>query len=103
MHAAHMSLLSTPLPTHGPFLLRLHELSIQREIAVSQARVHSVHRQNLARKLHTMEMERIEDEYELAKRGVKDKLLEACDERARKLREEKDSVELNLGAYRRAI
>jgi hypothetical protein len=52
-----------------------------------------------ARKIYFAEVERIEEEYETSRRAAKERLLEACDERASKLREEKDSIELNLGQF----
>jgi hypothetical protein len=45
-------------------------------------------------------VERIEEEYESSRRAAKERLLEACDERASKLREEKESLEINLGLFR---
>lgn len=97
LQASHIALLAVGHPTHPDYLFRLHELSIQRDIELSHIKQEADYRRTVAQRLYDQEVERIEDEYELAKRGVKEKLLEACEERIKKLREEKDGVELNLG------
>jgi hypothetical protein len=98
LHEQHLSLLAQPAPSHAGYLLRLHELSIRRDGMLLAARVQSQRSQELAKRLYVAEVERTEEEYEHARRSIKDRLLEACQERSRKLREEKDSADLNLGA-----
>lgn len=97
LHSSHVALLSAPTPVHTNYLLRLAEISIQRDLALGSVRQQQEYHREVARKLYEMEVESVETEYELAKRGVKERLLDACEERARKLREEKDGVEINLG------
>lgn len=62
------------------------------------AQIQTQRSQELAKRLYDGEVERTEEEYETARRSIKERLLEACQERSRKLREEKDSADLNLGA-----
>lgn len=99
LQASHIALLAVGHPTHPDYLFRLHELSIQRDLQLSNIKQEADHRKQVAHNLYKQEVERIEDEYEHGKRGVKEKLLEACEERTKKLREEKDGVELNFGAW----
>lgn len=88
------AMLSLPYPTHPEYLLRLHALSVQRDADTLAARLESTYALEQARQLYHSEVDRVEDEYESAKKSIKEKLLEACDERAKKLKEEKDSLEL---------
>ena len=81
-------------PNHPEYLLRLHALSVQRDADILAARYESAYAVDTTQQLYAAEVDRVEEEYEAAKKAIKEKLLEACDERARKLREEKDSVEL---------
>lgn len=91
----HLSaMLSLPYPTHPEYLLRLHALSVQRDADTLAARLESTYALETARQLYHSEVDRVEEEYESAKKAIKEKLLEACDERAKKLKEEKDSLEL---------
>lgn len=98
LQGSHIALLAVGHPTHPDYLFRLSELSIQRDIQLAAIKQDCESRRHVAQRLYDMEVERIEDEHELAKKGVKERLLEACEERTKKLREEKDGVELNLGA-----
>lgn len=88
------AMLSLPYPTHPEYLLRLHALSVQRDADTLAARLESTYALEQARQLYHSEVDRVEEEYESAKKTIKEKLLEACDERAKKLKEEKDSLEL---------
>lgn len=88
------AMLSLPYPTHPEYLLRLHALSVQRDADTLAARLESTYALETARQLYHSEVDRVEEEYESAKKSIKEKLLEACDERAKKLKEEKDSLEL---------
>lgn len=88
------AILSLPYPTHPEYLLRLHGLSVQRDADTLAARLESTYSLETARQLYHREVDRVEEEYESAKKAIKEKLLEACDERAKKLKEEKDSLEL---------
>ena len=94
LHTSHLSLLAHPAPTEATYLLRLSELSVQRDMQLAAARQSAARKQDLTISLHQAEVARIEEEHELAKKGIKERLLEACEERAKKLREEKDGVEL---------
>lgn len=88
------AILHQPYPTHPEYLLRLHALSVQRDAELLASRLESTYAIETARQLYHNEVERIQEEFEAAKKAVKEKLLEACDERAKKLREEKDNLEL---------
>lgn len=83
-----------PCPNHPEYLLRLHAASLQRDADLLQTRLENEYALETARQLYASEVDRIEDEYEAAKKAIRDKLLEACDERVKKLREEKDNAEL---------
>jgi len=96
LHEAHLGLLAHPAPTHPHFLLRLHELSVRRDALLVSAHEQARSAQETAKRLYDAEIERIAEESDLAQRGVKERLLEACDERSRKLREDKDSLEINF-------
>jgi hypothetical protein len=88
------AMLSHPDPNHPEYLLRLFAHSTQRDADILAARLEAAYAKETAEQLYHNEVERVEDEYEAAKKAIKDKLLEACDERAKKLREDKDSLEL---------
>lgn len=88
------AILSQPEPSHPEYLLRLHAISLQRDAAVLASRLEHEYARETARQLYHSEVERVEDEYEAAKKAIREKLLEACDERAKKLREEKDNPEI---------
>jgi hypothetical protein len=88
------AMLTLPYPTHPEYLLRLHALSVQRDADTLAARLESTYALETARQLYHTEVDRVEEEYESAKKAIKEKLLEACDERAKKLKEEKDSLDL---------
>lgn len=62
------------------------------------ARAEAARATEAALRTHRADVERVQDEYEAGKRAITERLTEACEERGRKLREEKDSLELNLGA-----
>lgn len=54
-----------------------------------------------ARRLYDAEVERIEDEYEGATKGVVERLLEGVEERRRKLIEEKEGEGVAIGESRK--
>ena len=89
------AMLAQPQPTHPEYLLRLHAQSVQRDAQLLAARLEHTYAVQTATQLYHTEVERAEDEYEAAKKAIREKLLEACDERARKLREEKDNLEVS--------
>lgn len=86
---------------HLPYLFELHQLSLGRSNEVVAIKLLHEHQRSVARKLYEAEVERIEDEYESATKGVVDRLLDSVEERRRRLHEEKDSDGINLGAYLR--
>lgn len=88
------AILQQPEPSHPEYLLRLHAASLQRDSELLQTRFENEYALETARQLYHSEVDRIEDEYEAAKKAVREKLLEACDERIKKLREEKDNPDL---------
>lgn len=89
------AMLSQPQPAHPEYLLRLHAQSVQRDADLLAARLENAYAIETSKQLYHTEVERVEDEYEAAKKTIKEKLLEACDERAKKLREEKDNLEVS--------
>ena len=97
LHETHLGLLNHPVVTQPNYLLRLYELSIKRDTMLISSQDQSKYGQETAQKLYDTEIERILEESELSQRGVKERLLEACEERSKKLREEKESVEVNFG------
>ena len=88
------AILQQPEPSHPEYLLRLYAASLQRDSDLLQTRFENEYALETARQLYHNEVDRIEDEYEAAKKAIKEKLLEACDERIKKLREEKDNPDL---------
>ncbi|GAA5899444.1 Sds3p [Sporobolomyces salmoneus] len=81
------------------FLFRLHELSMQRSNRQLEIRLFHTHQVASARRLYDAEVERIEDEYEGATKGVVERLLEGVEERRRKLMEEKEGEGVSLDAF----
>ncbi|GAA95521.1 uncharacterized protein L969DRAFT_22073 [Mixia osmundae IAM 14324] len=98
IHESHLALLAQPAPTHPEYLLGLHDLSVKRDHLLLGVKAEARHGLETAKRLYETEVDRIEEEYEQFKRGIKDRLIEACEERTRKLREEKESLEINLDA-----
>lgn len=82
-----------------PYLFALHRLSLQRSNELLAIRLFHLHQVTVARKLYAAEVERIEDEYEGATKGVVERLLEGVEERRRRLHEEKDGEGISLGAF----
>lgn len=82
-----------------PYLFALHRLSMQRANYLLSLRLYHDHQVGVARRLFEAEVERIEDEYESASKGIVDKLLEGVEERKKRLIEEKDAEQLSLDAF----
>ncbi|GAA5922742.1 Sds3p [Sporobolomyces koalae] len=72
------------------FLFSLHQLSMERANRQLEIRLFHTHQVASARRSYDAEVERIEDEYEGATKGVVERLLEAVEDRRRKLMEEKE-------------
>ena len=82
-----------------PYLFGLHRLSHQRENNLLAIRLFHAHQVSVARKLYEAEVERIEDEYEGATKGVVERLLEGVEDRRRRLTDEKEGEGVSLGAF----
>lgn len=80
-----------------PYLFSLHRLSLQRANQLLAIRLFHGHQLAVARKLYDAEVERIEEEYEGATKGVVERLLEGVEERRRRLTEEKEGEGVTLG------
>jgi len=80
-----------------PFLFSLHRLSLERANRQLEIRLFHTHQVASARRLYDAEVERIEDEYEGATKGVVERLLEGVEERRRKLIEEKEGEGVAIG------
>ncbi|SGY35305.1 BQ5605_C002g01750 [Microbotryum silenes-dioicae] len=81
------------------FLFGLHRLSMERSNQLVATRLFHAHQKTVARKLYEAEVERIEEEYESAAKGVVERLLEGVEERRRRLTEEKDGEGVTLGTH----
>lgn len=81
------------------FLFSLHQLSMQRANRQLEIRLFHTHQVSSARRLYEAEVERIEDEYEGATKGVVERLLEGVEDRRRKLMEEKEGEGVSLDAF----
>ncbi|GAA5922349.1 hypothetical protein JCM1841_003078 [Sporobolomyces salmonicolor] len=82
-----------------PFLFSLHRLSLERANQQLAIRLFHAHQVATARRLYEAEVERIEDEYEAATKGVVERLLEGVEERRRKLMEEKEGEGVTLDTF----
>lgn len=88
--------LLTPAPsTSTPFTCReqnfaLYQLTLERDAVLSSAHHSFNYAVDSARSLYEIEKSKVEDEYELAQKSIKAKLIEIIDEKKRKLKEEKD-------------
>lgn len=80
-----------------PYLFALHRLSHERANTLLAVRLFHAHQTAVARRMYDAEVERIEDEYEGATKGVVERLLEGVEERRRRLVEEKDGEGVSLG------
>lgn len=80
-----------------PYLFALHRLSHDRANTLLAVRLFHAHQTAVARRMYEAEVERIEDEYEGATKGVVERLLEGVEERRRRLVEEKDGEGVSLG------
>jgi len=81
-----------------PYLFSLHRLSLERANEQVAIRLFHQHQVASARRLYDAEVERIEDEYEAATKGVVEKLFEGVEERRKRLLEEKDGEGVTIGA-----
>lgn len=81
-----------------PYLFSLHRLSLERANEQVAIRLFHQHQVASARRLYEAEVERIEDEYEAATKGVVEKLFEGVEERRKRLLEEKEGEGVTIGA-----
>ncbi|KAK4050486.1 hypothetical protein OIO90_005069 [Microbotryomycetes sp. JL221] len=82
-----------------PYLFALHRLSHQRANSLLAIKLFHLHQVAVARKLYDAEVERTEDEYESASKGVVDRLLEGVEERRRRLTEDKEGDGTTLESF----
>lgn len=82
-----------------PYLFGLHRLSHQRENQLLAIRLFHAHQVSVARKLYDAEVERVEEEYESATKGVVERLLEGVEERRKRLTDEKEGEGVSLGEF----
>jgi hypothetical protein len=80
-----------------PYLFALHRLSLARSNQLLGIRLFHDHQIGVAKRLYDAEVERIEEEYEGATKGVVERLMEGVEERRKKLSEEKEGEGVNLG------
>lgn len=74
-----------------PYLFGLHELSFKRSKELLSNRMFHDHQQLIAKTLYEGEVKKVEEEYEMATKGVQLKLMEAILEKKKRLMEEKSS------------
>ncbi|KAK4700652.1 hypothetical protein P7C70_g5591, partial [Phenoliferia sp. Uapishka_3] len=82
-----------------PYLFGLHRLSHQRENSLLAIRLFHAHQVSVARKLYEAEVERVEEEYEGATKGVVERLLEGVEDRRRRLTDEKEGEGVSLDNF----
>lgn len=87
------SLLPLP-PTSQSYLLSLYTLTLERDALLSQAQMHADYRMQSCERQHELEKEQLEGEFGKARNGVKSTLLERIEERRKRLREERDAVDV---------
>ncbi|BGO99183.1 hypothetical protein NBRC10513v2_000288 [Rhodotorula toruloides] len=82
-----------------PYLFSLHRLSMERANEQLAIRLFHSHQVAAARRLYEAEVERIEDEYEAAMKGVVERLMEGVEERRRRLMEEKEGEGVTIDTF----
>lgn len=82
-------------PTHVPFLLALHRESLKRDNDLLAARVYHDALLAAARSAYEAEVRNVEEEFAAAKAQAREKLLDALEERRKKLKDEKDLVDFS--------
>ncbi|EIM20796.1 hypothetical protein E3Q22_01814 [Wallemia mellicola] len=70
--------------------LRLYELSLERDAILSAIKHTYGYAMDSAKSLYEIERSRVEEEYDSVQRSIKTKLIDAIEEKKRKLKEEKD-------------
>lgn len=81
-----------------PYLFSLHRLSMERAHQQLAIRLFHAHQLASAKRLYDAEVERIEDEYEAATKGVVERLTDGVEERRKRLLEEKEGEGVTIGA-----
>ncbi|KAL9941088.1 hypothetical protein V8E36_000576 [Tilletia maclaganii] len=94
------TLINTPLQ-HRPYLLALANLALERDQQLRETALFSLHQIESVRNANAAERSKVEDEARLQKKHVRETLLNAVEERRKRLREEKEggnefAVELAL-------
>lgn len=82
-----------------PYLFSLHRLSMERAHQQLAIRLFHAHQLASAKRLYDAEVERIEDEYEAATKGVVERLVDGVEERRKRLLEEKEGEGVTIGAF----
>lgn len=82
-----------------PYLFSLHRLSMERAHEQLAIRLFHAHQLASAKRLYDAEVDRIEDEYEAATKGVVERLVEGVEERRKRLLEEKEGEGVTIGTH----
>lgn len=80
-----------------PYLFSLHRLSMERAHEQLALRLFHAHQLASAKRLYDAEVDRIEDEYEAATKGVVERLYDGVEERKKRLLEEKEGEGVTIG------
>ncbi|KAG0661857.1 hypothetical protein C6P46_003748 [Rhodotorula mucilaginosa] len=82
-----------------PYLFSLHRLSMERAHQQLAIRLFHAHQLASAKRLYDAEVERIEDEYEAATKGVVERLVDGVEERRKRLLEEKEGEGVTIDTF----
>ncbi|GAA5873140.1 hypothetical protein JCM3774_000061 [Rhodotorula dairenensis] len=82
-----------------PYLFSLHRLSMQRAHQELAIRLFHAHQLASAKRLYDAEVERIEDEYEAATKGVVERLVDGVEERRKRLLDEKEGEGVTIDTF----
>lgn len=81
-----------------PYLFALHRLSLARANQLLGVRLFHDHQLAVAKRLYAAEVEKIQEEYEGAAKGVSERMVEGVEERRKRLSEEKEGDGVTLGS-----
>ncbi|BGP52693.1 hypothetical protein JCM8202v2_000249 [Rhodotorula sphaerocarpa] len=82
-----------------PYLFSLHRLSMERAHEQLALRLFHAHQLASAKRLYDAEVDRIEDEYEAATKGVVERLCDGVEERKKRLLEEKEGEGVTIDTF----
>ncbi|KAL1915586.1 uncharacterized protein VTP21DRAFT_6710 [Calcarisporiella thermophila] len=81
--------------THPEFLERLADLQASQNAMVQKAKLFRDYQVACARKQYETETTRAEEEYTMERQGLRERMLAAIEERRRKLKEDKDNIDIS--------